>query len=91
MKSYTGIYLGAIFLRYAKKYYLEKYPDGYLTELIGHEKIHGMQVIMCGGLFNFLFIYIVLYLWNLVKYREHWKAYKMIEFEIQARQWEDKF
>jgi len=50
---------------------------------VRHEKIHIVQQIET-GIIPFYALYILNYLLNLLKYRNHWKAYKNICFEREA-------
>ena len=51
--------------------------------LINHEKIHLYQQLEL-LIFPFYFLYLVNYLLNLVRYRNHFQAYKNIVFEREA-------
>ena len=93
MSKFTGFSLpDRIWLRYTEAYYLVKYGVEYLEELIRHEKIHGIQVIYCGGWINFLILYGYFYTFGLFRYKfqgmtwkqAHWKAYTNIKFEREA-------
>jgi hypothetical protein len=52
-------------------------------ELIHHEKIHHRQQLEL-LLLGFYIIYGAHYLFNLIKYKEHFTAYKQIVFEREA-------
>jgi hypothetical protein len=51
--------------------------------LINHERIHHHQQLEM-GIVLFYIIYLINYLYNLVKYRAHYKAYREIIFEREA-------
>lgn len=51
--------------------------------LINHERIHHRQQLEM-GIVLFYIIYLINYLYNLVKYRAHYKAYREIIFEREA-------
>jgi hypothetical protein len=51
--------------------------------LIHHEKIHHRQQLEL-LIVPFYLIYLINYLFNLIRYREHFKAYKEIVFEREA-------
>lgn len=53
------------------------------TNLIHHEKIHHRQQLEL-LIIPFYLLYLVNYLYNLLKYREHYKAYREIIFEREA-------
>ena len=53
--------------------------------LIRHEKVHQAQMIRCGGLLFFWLLYLWYYSTGLVKYRNHWKAYRNNPLEVEAR------
>lgn len=53
------------------------------VELINHERIHHIQQLEL-LLFGFYFLYLVNYLFNLSKYRNHYQAYYNIPFEKEA-------
>ena len=75
-KGYTGITIYPfVFLR-------DKI-DASNKELINHERIHLRQQIELGIVFFFL-IYGVQYFIGLVKYRNHYQAYRNIIFEREA-------
>ena len=73
LNQYGGIVLG----RHA---FFAGEPD---DELIKHEMVHQKQMDK-HGVFTFYVIYIKDYLKNLIKYRNHWDAYKNIPFEVEA-------
>lgn len=54
-----------------------------------HERIHLVQQLETGILL-FYIIYLLHYLFNIVKYREHNKAYREIVFEREAYSCENK-
>ena len=56
-------------------------------KLINHEKIHLRQQIEL-LLVVFYFLYLVNYLFNLLKYRNHYHAYYNISFEKEAYRYE---
>lgn len=51
--------------------------------LINHERIHHRQQLEM-GIIPFYLVYFVNYLYNLIKYRTHYKAYREIIFEREA-------
>lgn len=51
--------------------------------LINHERIHHRQQLEM-GIVLFYLVYLVNYLFNLIKYRNHYKAYREIIFEREA-------
>lgn len=51
--------------------------------LIHHEKIHHRQQLEL-LIIPFYLLYLLNYLYNLLKYREHYKAYREIIFEREA-------
>ncbi len=51
--------------------------------LINHEKIHLNQQLEL-FIFPFYFLYLVNYLFNLLKYKNHYQAYYNISFEKEA-------
>jgi hypothetical protein len=53
------------------------------VELINHEKIHHRQQLEL-LLLGFYFLYLVNYLFNLLKYKNHYQAYYNISFEKEA-------
>lgn len=55
----------------------------YSEELIEHELIHQEQMNRV-GVFSFYMIYLKDYLWNLMRFRDHDKAYEEIPFEKEA-------
>lgn len=52
-------------------------------ELINHEKIHLRQQLEL-LLFAFYFLYLINYLFNRLKYKNHYQAYYNISFEKEA-------
>ena len=81
MKDYVGMAVtpNLIIFRASK--------DNVSQRLINHEKIHQSQMIQ-HGLLIFWFWYIVQYLWGLIRYGNHDKAYRNISYEIKARELE---
>lgn len=61
----------------------EKIKDKNNTVLINHEKIHLRQQIEL-LIFFFYIIYLSNYLFNLIKYKNHNRAYRNILFEREA-------
>ena len=53
--------------------------------LIKHERVHQMQMRRSGGLLFFWLLYLWYYLTGLVKYKNHWRAYRMNPLEVEAR------
>lgn len=51
--------------------------------LINHERIHHRQQLEM-GIVLFYLVYLINYLFNLAKYRAHYKAYREIIFEREA-------
>lgn len=51
--------------------------------LINHERIHHRQQLEM-GIVLFYLAYLINYLYNLVKYRAHYRAYREIIFEREA-------
>ncbi|HRH64887.1 MAG TPA: hypothetical protein PLU53_01180 [Bacteroidia bacterium] len=56
--------------------------------VLNHERIHIRQQIECGILFFYIF-YVLNYLYNLIRYRNHNKAYRNILFEREAYRFEN--
>lgn len=50
---------------------------------IKHEQVHIDQKKQI-GILKFYTLYLYFYLRNLIKYRDHWKAYYNIPFEVEA-------
>lgn len=74
-KGYCAIMLfGIIFVRKDSKFYATQ---------LAHEKIHIAQAKELWWI-GFYILYILNYLLNLVRYRNHKKAYRNICFEIEA-------
>ena len=51
--------------------------------LINHERIHHRQQVEM-GIVLFYLVYLINYLYNLAKYRAHYRAYREIIFEREA-------
>jgi len=92
MKNYTGITLTSSVILFKPK------KENVGQRLMNHEKAHELQYAMMDipiipgeidGIAIFWGSYVFSYLWNLVKYRSHWKAYKMIWHERMARELSD--
>jgi len=77
MKGYTAVCLWPfIFIR----------PETDISErkdIINHEMIHARQQLEMLWLFFFLW-YAIEYLIKLIRYRDHYKAYRSISFEKEA-------
>lgn len=54
------------------------------SETVLHELVHKSQIRKI-GMFRFYGQYVAEYLYGLIKYRSHMKAYWNISFEIEAR------
>ena len=89
MKKYTGITLTSNTILFKPK------KENVGQRLMNHENTHRMQYAMLDipiipgeidGIVVFWGSYVFSYLWNLVKYKSHWKAYKMIWHERVARE-----
>lgn len=74
-KGYKCINLcGILFAR--KNTILDEYT-------INHEKIHTKQILEC-IIIGFYILYCIFYLINIIKYKNHKKAYRNIPFEREA-------
>lgn len=71
---------------YYRKAKSASYPYKWLRN---HEMVHVMQYKKY-GLVGFLVLYFVWYLIGRMQKKDHWKAYKDIPFEIEARKAEYK-
>ena len=79
MKNYAGITLAPnLILFQASK---ENVSD----RLIRHELCHAQQMRRY-GIFKFYVLYIAYYFAGLIKYKNHWDAYRSIPFEIEAEE-----
>lgn len=59
------------------------------TVLINHERIHHRQQLEM-LIIPFYLVYFINYLYNLIKYRTHYKAYREIIFEREAYTMEEE-
>ena len=84
LKGYLGITLFP-FILYTTKYMNGlSLPQDRIDKLLRHEKRHLKQQIVF-LIIPFYLIYVANYLINLIKYKDHQKAYRNILFEIDAR------
>lgn len=74
LRRYSAIVLGR--RCYTKSAY-------YTEKLIRHELVHQEQMDRVGVL-AFYLIYLRDYLWNLIRFRDHDRAYREIPFEVEA-------
>ena len=81
MKDYIGMAVTPNLIIFSKS------KDEVSQRSINHEKIHQSQMIQHGLLIFWLW-YGTQYLYGLIKYRSHWKAYRNISYEIKARELE---
>ena len=79
LSEYDGIVLG----RHA---FFAKEPN---KRILSHEMVHQAQMDRV-GVFMFYVIYLKDYVLNLIKYKNHWRAYFNIPFEIEAYSKEDQ-
>jgi hypothetical protein len=76
IRNYSAICIGrTIYFRDAK--------EDISPVLMKHEMVHIEQMDRV-GIVSFYLIYIRDYVKNLIKYRDHWKAYYNIPFELEA-------
>jgi len=82
MKNYTGITLTSNIILFKPK------KENIGQRLMNHENAHRMQMLIYGEVM-FYIIYLYNYIKNLFVYKSHRVAYKMIPFEIEARELSD--
>ena len=81
MKKYMGMAVTPNLIIFSRS------KDEVSQRLINHEKIHQSQMIQ-HGLLVFWLWYVAQYLYGLIKYRNHWNAYRHISYEVKARELE---
>jgi hypothetical protein len=77
LRHYRAICLG-------RTVYFKLAEEEIAPELLRHEMAHQAQITR-DGLVRFYVTYLADYARNLVRYRNHWEAYKQIGYEVEAR------
>ena len=81
MRRYRGICVG-------RNIWFRESEEKISQELLRHEMAHQAQISR-HGMAGFYCRYLVDYVGNLARYRNHWRAYQNITFEVEARRAEE--